>query len=114
MENVNTLFELADSVQFYYDSEVLSNLCISDVVANVDNQMNPDAIIFPNPAQNSFFIQFQNMQPQVARVYSTSGVLVHEQSVSAGEQIVQINTESLASGMYIVQVGEVIRRVVVK
>jgi uncharacterized protein YoaH (UPF0181 family) len=54
------------------------------------------------------------MQPQVVRVYSTSGVLVHEQCVSAGEQIVQINTESLASGMYIVQVGEVIRRVVVE
>ena len=54
------------------------------------------------------------MQPQVVRLYSTSGVLVHEQSISAGEQLVQINTESLASGMYIVQVGEVIRRVVVE
>jgi len=73
-----------------------------------------DAIIFPNPAHNQFFIRWSNMQPQVVRVYSTSGVLVHEQSISAGEQMVQINTESLASGMYIVQVGEVIRRVVVE
>lgn len=54
------------------------------------------------------------MQPQVVRVYSTSGVLVHEQTVSVEEQLLQIDTECLASGMYIVQVGEVIRRVVVE
>jgi uncharacterized protein YoaH (UPF0181 family) len=41
-------------------------------------------------------------------------VLVHEQSVSAGEQLVQVNTENFASGLYIVQVGEVIRRGVVE
>ncbi len=81
---------------------------------SIDEALVPDAIIYPNPAQNQFFVQWSNMQAQVVRVFSTSGVLVHEQSVSAGEQIVQINTESLASGMYIVQVGEVIRRVVVE
>jgi hypothetical protein len=80
---------------------------------SIDEALVPDAIIYPNPAQNHFFIQFQNMQPQVVRVYSTSGVLMHEQTVSVGEQLVQIDTESLASGMYIVQIGEVIRRVVV-
>lgn len=81
---------------------------------SIDEALVPDAVIYPNPAQNHFFIQFQNMQPGVVRVYSTSGVLVHEQKVSVDEQLVQINTESLASGMYIVQIGEVIRRVVVE
>jgi len=81
---------------------------------SIDEALVPDATIYPNPAQNHFFIQLQNMQPQVVRVYSTLGVLVHEHSVSSGEQIVQINTASLASGMYIVQVGEVIRRVVLE
>jgi hypothetical protein len=114
IENVETLFNLADSVQLFFDDEVLSNGCFTSAFSSVSSFAIPDAIIYPNPARNHFFIQFQNMQPKVVRVYSTSGVLMHEQTVSVGEQLVQIDTESLASGMYIVQIGEVIRRVVVE
>lgn len=53
------------------------------------------------------------MQPDAVRVYSMAGVLVHEQKVSGGENMVKIETGNLASGVYVVQVGEVIRRVVV-
>lgn len=113
IENMHGLYGYADSVLLFYNQNMVGQNCITGFSDLVNFQI-PDAIIYPNPAQNEFFIQFHNMQPQVVRMYSTSGVLVHEQSVSAGEQIVQINTESLASGMYIVQVGEVISRVVVK
>lgn len=73
----------------------------------------PDALIYPNPTKTEFFIQFQNMNPEFVQVYSMTGVLVHEQKVSGGENVVKIETGNLANGVYVVQVGEVIRKVVV-
>lgn len=113
IDNMHGLYNYSDSVLLFYNEHIVGQNCITGF-SNIDNNVFPDAIIYPNPAQNHFFIQFQNIQPGVVRVYSTSGVLVHEQKVSVDEQLVQINTESLASGLYIVQVGEVIRRVVVE
>lgn len=90
----------------------ISSLLPADL--STENHNMPDALIYPNPTQSHLFIQFQNMQPDVVRVYSTTGVLVHEQTVSGGENVVRVGTENLASGLYVVQVGEVIRRVVVE
>jgi hypothetical protein len=90
----------------------ISSLLPTDL--SIDEALIPDAIIFPNPTQSHFFIHLQNMQPDVVRVYTTTGVLLHEQKVSGGENAVRINTGNLASGLYVVQVGEVIRRVVVE
>ena len=90
----------------------ISSLLPADL--SIDEALVPDALIFPNPTQNHFFIQFQNMQPNLVRVYSMTGVLVHEQAVSGAENVVRIETGNLASGVYVVQLGEVIRRLVVE
>jgi hypothetical protein len=90
----------------------ISSLLPADL--SIDEVLVPNALIFPSPTQNHFFIQFQNMQPDLVRVYSMTGVLVHEQMVSGGENVVRIETGNLSSGVYVVQVGEVIRRVVVE
>jgi hypothetical protein len=90
----------------------ISSLLPTDL--SIDEALVPDALIFPNPTQNHFFIQFQNMQPDFVRVFALTGVLVHEQAVSGGENVLKIEAGNLASGVYVVQVGEVIRRVVVE
>ncbi len=113
IENMHGLYSYADSVLLFYSENIVNESCITGV-SSIDLQTDSFVRIFPNPAQSEFFIQFQNMQPHVVRVYSTLGVLVHEQNVFAGEQIVQISTKNLAIGMYIVQIGEVIRKVVVE
>ena len=114
LENVSALFDLADSVQNYFDNEVLLSGCFTSSVASIIQEKVSDFVIFPNPTQSHFLIQFQNMQPDVVRMYSMTGLLVHEQAVSRGENLVRLKTENLNSGIYVVQVGEVIRRVVVK
>jgi len=114
LENVNTLLNLADSVQNYFDNQVLLTGCFTSTTASITPHNLSDFVIFPNPTQNHFFIQCQNMQPDFVRVYSMTGVLVHEQMVSGGENLVRIETGNLASGVYVVQVGEVIQRLIIE
>lgn len=90
------------------------NNCASFMTSNVLENKPLEINIFPNPAQNHFFVQWDNMPAQTIRIYSTSGVLVHEQAVLEGVDLVKISTDNLARGVYIVQFGEVNRMVVVE
>lgn len=62
---------------------------------------------FPNPAQDLFSLQWPQALPHAVRVQITSvnGTLIYQQSLSAGQQSLDIDTHKWAAGMYLLGVS---------
>jgi hypothetical protein len=113
LQNVNGLLNYADSVQNFYNIVLQPQNCLTYNLSL--NAIEVSAFsIYPNPAQSFFNIKLENMSNESIKIFSTAGVLVHEQAVYNGAHLVKIETGKLASGVYFVQVGEFVKRVVVE
>jgi hypothetical protein len=69
----------------------------------------PEITIFPNPTTDNFFIVFDenaNVSPQrEARVYDLAGNLQLTRSFDDNAYVLEINTENMSKGMYIVVIS---------
>jgi hypothetical protein len=63
--------------------------------------------LYPNPASNSFVIELPTKTDSRLSVHMVDqvGRIVHESAIETGEQSKTINTQELAGGIYIVQIG---------
>jgi len=65
--------------------------------------------IFPNPAQDHFFIVFDEnadvSQNREVKVYDLSGVLQFTREMKANDYVLEIKTENMAKGMYLVTIS---------
>jgi hypothetical protein len=65
--------------------------------------------LFPNPAQDHFFIVFDEnadvSQNREVNVYDLSGVLQFTREMKANDYVLEIKTENMAKGMYLVTIS---------
>ena len=76
--------------------------CISCEGINVNEETADEFSIYPNPVQNSFMVQSANMVKSISILDNTGKRI--ELPLVALNNTVQVNTESLPSGIYHVQV----------
>ena len=76
--------------------------CISCEGINVNEETAEEFSIYPNPVQNSFMVQSTNMVKSISILDNTGKRI--ELPLVALNNTVQVNTESLPSGIYHVQV----------
>lgn len=59
--------------------------------------------IYPNPVNNVLNIELTNkVEASTIRIYTTEGLLIKTVKTDAGQQRIQVNTNQLTSGMYMV------------
>lgn len=68
--------------------------------------------IFPNPTNGIFNVRWENLNIDEIKVFSYQGKMVYSEEVSKSENQKQIDLEGLNSGIYIVRVGEEVRKIV--
>ena len=112
-ENLYELNRAADLAKKLYTKR--ESTVIDDDTTAISNQRQATALIYPNPAKSTIYIE--NSSPiSTVRIYSTSGVLEAETNV--GSTSAAIGVSQLADGLHIVEIistdGRTERRLVVK
>jgi hypothetical protein len=94
------------------DTILIDSLCLtSSQILNVQNfgHSTNQPKIFPNPATDNFFIVFDenaDVSPnREARVYDLAGNLQFTRSFNDNAYVLEINTENMTQGMYIVVIS---------
>jgi hypothetical protein len=67
------------------------------------NDFSNKIIVYPNPARNSFVIEFLEMGQYQITVYSTLGQLIHNQSVDNEKQL-KMDVSKWAKGVYYIRI----------
>ena len=78
---------------------------ISSVGINENNTKKVNAKIYPNPSDSLLKIETKKLRADVSYfIFSANGSLVHQGIIAkhSGKSIHEINTESFASGAYII------------
>ncbi len=83
-----------------------TNLPTANVITGIE-QIAEFIQFYPNPANDSFVIELPNKTESRLSVHMIDqvGRLVHESTIETGEQTKTINTQDLAGGIYVVQIG---------
>lgn len=91
-----------------YQSDLVKNLSDPPSITGLGDINGEDIIVYPNPADRAFTIQLPGATQKgiSVQVVNQLGQFVHQTTFSVGEQKKEINTESLAEGLYIIQLGE--------
>ncbi|UPT68952.1 MAG: T9SS type A sorting domain-containing protein [Sphingobacteriales bacterium JAD_PAG50586_3] len=84
--------------------------CDQIIAAGIEDMASTVSSIYPNPTSGSIFISLfakQNTDLQLT-VYNLLGqpVLRQNNTVAVGNQTIQLPTENLAQGIYIVQIAD--------
>ncbi|MBL7871443.1 MAG: T9SS type A sorting domain-containing protein [Cyclobacteriaceae bacterium] len=89
-----------------YQASVFLNPPQPDLVTGIE-QIAEFIQLYPNPAHDSFVIELPTKtdNPLSVHMIDQVGRVVHETSMEVGEQTKTINTQDLAGGIYIVQIG---------
>ncbi|MEL7004663.1 MAG: T9SS type A sorting domain-containing protein [Bacteroidota bacterium] len=93
-----------------YQAEIVDVAAVLSPVTGIDDLLNKDIAIFPNPANDRVIVSFGrsiNTDASI-RIYNNFGQLVSEQNIAAGTNQVEINTKDYTAGIYHVQmfIGE--------
>jgi hypothetical protein len=96
----------------FTDTVILDSLCLtSSQILNVQNfgHSENQPKIFPNPTTDNFFIVFDENADvstnREARVYDLAGNLQFTRSFDDNAYVLEINTENMSKGMYIVVIS---------
>jgi hypothetical protein len=68
--------------------------------------------IYPNPTNGIFNVYWENLEIDKIQIFSYQGNLVYSENVTKYETQKQIDLQQLNSGIYIVRVGEEVRKIV--
>lgn len=68
--------------------------------------------IYPNPTTDQFTVNWKGINPSRIEVYSINGVLICEKRVSADDQKAEVNLSAEKPGIYLVKLGEQVKKVV--
>jgi len=113
-DNVDGVIAYASFVQNFYDS--LSTSCLREGtgVTSVNDEYELDQLnLYPNPATNQVKIVWNEMNVEEIKITSFQGKLIKRVSAngSKGEKIIDIN--GLSPGIYFVNVGKTVRKLIV-
>lgn len=89
-------------------AKVYSNPLYPDIITGIEStNFGEHIVLYPNPASNSFAIELPTKTDTRLSVHMIDqvGRVVHESAIETGEQSKTINTQDLAGGIYIVQIG---------
>lgn len=70
----------------------------------VEEYAQSDMLVYPNPSNDFVFVKHSFERTELMRIFSASGVLVHEEMVQPGV-IIQLDHADFASGTYFIQLG---------
>jgi hypothetical protein len=75
----------------------------SVISGTIQNQKGYNFLLYPNPTQNTLYLQSEAFtgQPVQVQIFSADGRLVRQQNISGAMQTIQIHTGDLPPGMYI-------------
>jgi len=68
----------------------------------VEEVQNVHFTLFPNPAYEAFYIEFETQTPSQLQIFSTDGKLLKTQKMDNNETIVKVNVNSFSNGLYYV------------
>lgn len=97
-------------IRFRFESRGGNNLYIDNIRIGHPDELAAQATLpetfslFPNPATESVTLRFAHEQNAKIEVYNLAGQVVQE-THSAGQQEVQLDTQNLSEGYYLVRVG---------
>lgn len=93
----------SDDVYYSFIRHALSCRCIMDPVTGIDDRTGqPTMRIFPNPAQQRFFIEWEHALPAEMHLFDAVGRNVLSRSIT--DPISQTDIAALPAGLYIVRV----------
>jgi PKD repeat protein len=97
-------------IRFRFEGRGGNNLYIDNIRIGHPDELAAQATLpetfslFPNPAAESVTLRFAHEQNAKIEVYSLTGQVVQE-TYSAGQQEVKLDTQNLSEGYYLVRVG---------
>jgi Secretion system C-terminal sorting domain len=98
------------------DADISNNRSCVEIMLNLlpEPEPLPDAFsLFPNPTTNTCTITWgENLRPETVKVYDLYGRLVHTETVDASARRHELNLTGLIRGVYVVETGGVVVRVV--
>lgn len=89
------------------EASVYTKWIITYITSIEENELANQFSIFPNPAVDNVTINFDqalNFNRQSVEIYNILGEKVNELNIGQGEQIVELNTSNLNSGIYFVNI----------
>jgi hypothetical protein len=100
--NIKVMFE---SVHRRGNGLYIDNINISEVVSVQPETIASDGLrVYPNPTQGSFTVENEKIiHSGILQIYSSEGLLVHETSLTAGNQWT-IHKSGLKPGLYILRI----------
>ncbi len=114
VSSVVELMKRADDLESKFQSGKIDNACNAAIkmsVVNMDETANSMFELFPNPANSSINIRYSGAIETKAHMFDILGKSVGQYWLKPGAEN-QINLSSLASGIYLIQVGEQTKKLV--
>lgn len=81
---------------------------------STENQNEPQLTVFPNPTQGEVTLIWNNFTPNNIQIYSINGQLLDEILTTGSQNFQNISLKNQSSGIYILKVGDFIRRLIVE
>ena len=79
---------------------------VTTAALSVDADITPFISIFPNPTNETFFIESELLLNNCnIALYGLDGNLIFEQQITSGKSTATIKTQNVSSGMYIIQLN---------
>lgn len=92
------------------DINIYSGAPSNDIVTGIGELQVENAIVFPNPADNEVNVRFTALTGQTMQLYVTDllGNKLQQHTINAneGDNLVLLSTETLAAGLYMIQLTE--------
>lgn len=106
------------NINGYGNSTFIDNINVAGTLSVNDNSLNSNLSLYPNPAENNVTVRLNNTFINTVTVHDIFGKEVMNITAAANQQIININSSSLASGLYLVGVktdnGTAIKKLIIK
>ncbi|MEX2485745.1 MAG: T9SS type A sorting domain-containing protein, partial [Brumimicrobium sp.] len=107
-----TLSDLNDSrPMFEWDVVPYEDVSVDESITTTKEVL---VNIYPNPTNNKFTASWKNISVEQIKIYSLNGKMVNLTSVNKNSTTKVIDVSHLNSGIYFVQIGEKVRKLVLR
>ncbi|MDX2190599.1 MAG: LamG-like jellyroll fold domain-containing protein [Bacteroidota bacterium] len=100
----------------YFGPQMSNAVTITGAINSILSKTLPDVIIYPNPANDDLHIMLTDIQTESIQwhLLSQTGNSIASGLIEAQEQGVTISTNNIPSGIYILKLGGLVRKVVIQ
>lgn len=79
-----------------------------------DNTQPKQVKVHPNPTSDKFTVKWEGINPTKIEIYSISGVLIYEKNLKQDNHQLEVDLSSAKPGIYLVRIGEQMRKVILR